>query len=284
MKIYRKPDLHTKQLVMVTTGSSPLIEPHSHDYFELVYVLDGQSEQIVDGKPSVIGRGNYYLIDIGQSHEYRRISEKNLPIINVLFSPRLIDAGARPADKIKTVMRHRLIGFEPDILSRSPAGIVFEDENGEIHGKFTRMLESYRGMKQGYREYIRAELLSVLILMLQSVSKPLSKQHQKEFVRWLADYAECNYAQPISLSDLCHSISYSLPYVSKCFRAGVGMTFSEYLQKVRITQSCAMLCESNMPVEEICRLVGYSNTAFFHRIFRNTVGLTPLEYRKLNRR
>ena len=61
------------------------------------------------------------------------------------------------------------------------------------------------------------------------------------------------------------------------------MNFSEYLQKVRVTNSCVLLCDTELPVEEICRLVGYSNTAFFHRIFRQIVGLTPLEYRKLNK-
>lgn len=268
---------------MVTTGMSATIEPHTHDFFELVFVIGGRSEQIIGSNHYIVGNGDYFLIDIGQDHEYRRIAERDMPIINVLFSPRLIDTGALPTDDFSSVMRHRLLNFDPTQLSRNPSGMIFHDNDGETRTKFNRILESYRSGRPGHLEYIRAELLTILISMLQSVSKPISDQPQREFVRWLADYAENNYSQQISLSQLSRNISYSLPYVSKCFHAGTGMTFSEYIQKVRVTQSCSLLCETDLPVEEICSLVGYSNTAFFHRIFRHIVGLTPLEYRKLNR-
>lgn len=283
MKKYFKADLHNKHLVMVTTGYGAVVEPHTHDYFEMVYVLGGRAEQIICGSHYIISSGDYFLIDIGQDHEYRRASERELPIINVLFSPRLIDTGARPDDTFQTLMRHRLLNFNPSQLTKNPAGMVFRDNDGEIRTKFTRMLEAWRTGRPGFKEYIRAELLSVLIPMLQSVIKPLPARPQREFVGWLADQIECNYAQQLSLSELCRSINYSLPYVSKCFKAGTGMNFSEYLQKVRVTNSCALLCDTELPVEEICRLVGYSNTAFFHRIFKQIVGLTPLEYRKLSK-
>jgi mannose-6-phosphate isomerase-like protein (cupin superfamily) len=96
MKKYFKADLHNKHLVMVTTGYGAVVEPHTHDYFEMVYVLGGRAEQIICGSHYIISSGDYFLIDIGQDHEYRRASERELPIINVLFSPRLIDTGARP--------------------------------------------------------------------------------------------------------------------------------------------------------------------------------------------
>ncbi len=283
MKIITMADLHKKHLVNVTTGSNAMVERHTHDYFELVFVLGGRTEQIIGSNHYIIGSGDYFLIDIGQDHEYRQIAEIKMPIINIIFSPRLIDTGARPTDNFASIMRHRLIGFDPVQLDRSLPGTIFHDTNGEVRAKFNRMLELNRLKRPGYREYIRAEMLTVLISMLQSVSKPTSDKPQREFVRWLADYAECNYNQQISLSELSRSINYSLPYVSKCFRAGTGMNFSEYLQKVRVTKSCSLLSETDIPVEEICGLVGYSNTAFFHRIFRQIVGLTPLEYRKLNR-
>jgi len=173
MKKYFKADLHNKHLVMVTTGYGAVVEPHTHDYFEMVYVLGGRAEQIICGSHYIISSGDYFLIDIGQDHEYRRASERELPIINVLFSPRLIDTGARPDDTFQTLMRHRLLNFNPSQLTKNPAGMVFHDNDGEIRTKFTRMLEAWRTGRPGFKEYIRAELLSVLIPMLQSVIKPL---------------------------------------------------------------------------------------------------------------
>jgi YesN/AraC family two-component response regulator len=59
----------------------------------------------------------------------------------------------------------------------------------------------------------------------------------------------------------------------------MNMTFSSYLQKVRINNACRLLANTNNKIEEIAHFVGYSDTKFFNSIFKKVLGSTPREYR-----
>ena len=58
------------------------------------------------------------------------------------------------------------------------------------------------------------------------------------------------------------------------------MTFREYLQNVRMKKASEMLEKTDKTIAEIASLVGYSDPAFFYRLFRKTMNMTPQEYRK----
>ncbi len=57
-------------------------------------------------------------------------------------------------------------------------------------------------------------------------------------------------------------------------------TFTQYLQKRRLLQAAHMLTETKEPVENIMVAVGYENSSHFHRLFKDTYGMTPKEYRR----
>ena len=58
------------------------------------------------------------------------------------------------------------------------------------------------------------------------------------------------------------------------------MTYSAYLQQVRLEKAAFMLTRSNMTIDEICEAVGYRNKGFFYKIFKQKYGMKPAEYRK----
>ena len=60
-------------------------------------------------------------------------------------------------------------------------------------------------------------------------------------------------------------------------------TFSAYLNQQRIEKACTLLRGTHMTVEEIARSCGYTDAQYFSRVFRQTTGLTPMQYRKGDR-
>ena len=58
------------------------------------------------------------------------------------------------------------------------------------------------------------------------------------------------------------------------------MTFQEYVQSVRIRESCRLLVNTQKKVAEIATLVGYTNIKFFNELFRRQMGMTPLQFRR----
>ena len=73
----------------------------------------------------------------------------------------------------------------------------------------------------------------------------------------------------------------SPPYLSTIFKKDTGMTFLEYLSKVRMDMAKKLLKETNDTVADICGKVGYSDVRYFTKTFTKYAGLKPKEYRKL---
>ena len=70
-------------------------------------------------------------------------------------------------------------------------------------------------------------------------------------------------------------------YLSTLFKKEIGKTFSEYLEDYRIECAAALLRESHLKVYEITSAVGYSDSRYFGKIFKEHFGKTPLEYRNM---
>ena len=58
------------------------------------------------------------------------------------------------------------------------------------------------------------------------------------------------------------------------------MTYSEYLQSIRLEQAKRMLIETDLTISEIAEQTGYHNKGYFYRIFTEKYNMTPGEYRK----
>lgn len=64
------------------------------------------------------------------------------------------------------------------------------------------------------------------------------------------------------------------------FRQATGLAPLEYVHTLRLEEAKHLLETSDRPVEAIAEEVGYEDAAFFGRLFRRSVGLTPAQYRK----
>ena len=83
-----------------------------------------------------------------------------------------------------------------------------------------------------------------------------------------------------TLSELAAQMGYDVYWLSREIRRRTGKTYKELLQEKRMQQAVYMLTNSAVPVTDIIESVGYDNTSYFYRIFREKYGMSPKEYRK----
>ncbi|QTH42407.1 response regulator [Cohnella sp. LGH] len=93
-------------------------------------------------------------------------------------------------------------------------------------------------------------------------------------------YIRENYAQDISLHLLAERLYLSKNYISAVFKQKTGVNFLEYLTNVRMEQAKLRLERTEKGVHQIAEEVGYKNTSHFGKVFKQTVGVTPAEYRQ----
>jgi YesN/AraC family two-component response regulator len=124
--------------------------------------------------------------------------------------------------------------------------------------------------------FTSAEVLAQVETALNR-SKHLSGEAQR-VVRQAMAYIHEHYAEPMSRSDLAAHAGISERHLTHCFRQETGLTPITYLNRYRIHQACALLKQGDMNITEVALAVGFSDSSYFARVFREDVGVSPHAY------
>ena len=68
-------------------------------------------------------------------------------------------------------------------------------------------------------------------------------------------------------------------YMSHLFHKKTGVSLMSYISEQRINTAKRLLATTMLPLQQIAERVGFSNSSYFHRQFKKTVGVTPQQYR-----
>lgn len=92
-------------------------------------------------------------------------------------------------------------------------------------------------------------------------------------------YVTENCHSKITMADLAQKFHYSVSTISHLFAAASGQSLPEYLDTLRIEEAKWYLANSETPVSEIARFLGYSSSNYFSSVFRKKCGITPKKFR-----
>ncbi|MDR3430335.1 MAG: AraC family transcriptional regulator [Rouxiella aceris] len=90
-----------------------------------------------------------------------------------------------------------------------------------------------------------------------------------------------HYHQPLAARELATRLHCNADYLGRVFRLTFQMTLTEALHKQRVSAAEKLLLTASDSVAEIAMRTGFNDVAYFRRIFRKTLGLTPAAYKKL---
>lgn len=100
-------------------------------------------------------------------------------------------------------------------------------------------------------------------------------------VQNVLDFIHVHFDQGVSLKTLGQQFHVNAIYLGQLFQKEVGVVFSEYLNRYRLEKAKELLKTTHYRAGEIGKKVGYSDTTYFYKQFRKTVGATPSEWRKI---
>ena len=123
----------------------------------------------------------------------------------------------------------------------------------------------------------------MLILIMRGIGRKEDKSKESAVISQITTYIKKHYMQHLRLSDFSKQYNYSLSHLSKKFQAETQMGFMEYLQHIRVEQACKLLETEDKTISQIADAVGYSDIKFFNKIFKETLGLTPRDFRKMSK-
>ena len=89
------------------------------------------------------------------------------------------------------------------------------------------------------------------------------------------------YQSGITLDEIAAKLNVTPEYLSMQFHKEVGETYTSYLKNYRVNKAKELLIGTQMKQYEIAREVGYTDSKYFSKVFRECTGYSPANYRKM---
>lgn len=107
------------------------------------------------------------------------------------------------------------------------------------------------------------------------------KVPNEEWADQVKKFLDQNYSKPLTLEVIAEECHGSPFYLHRTFKAQVGISPIEYLNKIRMEKAKDLLRKTKKPISEIGLAVGIVNGDHFSTKFRKYASVTPLQYRKM---
>ena len=256
---------------------------HTHDYMELGYIVKGNFKQRICEKDILFHEGDFILIDKNCIHQDYLINQESIVIFfgieNSMFEEIMNE----------NITTQKIIAFLQTALMKQkdlqqyihfrPANDVREKMEHCISLLLTELYDS----EIGSSHICKGLLLRIFRLLSTGYEFSLSKEQQKT-MNWIifeevCDYMQSHY-QDTNTQELMDLFHFQKDYFNRLIKKKTGMTYSEYLQNIRLKKAKTMLLETNLSVSEIAEQVGYHNKGYFYKIFTEKFGMTPAKYRE----
>lgn len=127
-----------------------------------------------------------------------------------------------------------------------------------------------------------------LALLLHYVEQEHQAERQterprNETVEQICAYLAANYQQKFSLTEVAARFYISPYYLSRLFRRVTGQSIVDYINSRRIEAAQKLLETTELSIGTVAEQTGFASAAHFRRVFRETMGMGPLQYRKSHR-
>lgn len=248
---------------------------HWHRTVELFYVPSGCVEYSTPGGSWKFPAGTGGFVNSNVLHTSTSLpqSEPTVQWLH-LFDPSLI-AGSEGSRMEQRYVRP-LLSVGPEIFPLSPEDPQQADILRQIQEAFA--LEE---TQWGY-ELALHSLLSQIWLAVFMLARPRFQPNVDSHyaLKQLMGYVHANYSQPISVDALAQSIPISKRSCFRLFQDTLHLTPGEYIRNYRLQKACQMLTQSQESITSIAYQCGLGSSNYFGKVFRESYGCTPLEYRK----
>lgn len=255
---------------------------HAHEYLELFYIIDGEYRQKILGNEFTFHRGEVCLIDKNCLHQ--EIMEGNatllfLGITNGMFQD--IMNLQVTTERIASFLNMALM--EQKSLQQYLHFKPQADAIPQMEETLASLLLELKRNDEASPLICRGLLLRIFQILSTRYEFSLSKKLQQK-MGWIlfeeiSDYMTL-HMQEISIRMLCEEFHFQEDYFNRLLKVRTGMTYTEYLQHLRLQKAEDLLLHTNLTIDEIAGTIGYRNKGYFYKIFTERHRMTPAQFRK----
>lgn len=230
---------------------------HKHLFYEMIYVHKGKSVQYFpDGKQALVSEKQIAIIPPDVIHAMAKCKENVVFKINV------------PRETFERCIK----GTGLDFLPAEVKILGHADERAQELVCAMMCEDFYRR-----ENWLTAaeKYLSLLFIELSRSVCAVDDRLQEGLKRYFA-----SGLKDASLNGFAKFAGYSTGYAGRYIKKVFGKGFSQLLAEERLKLARKLLSYTDMPVETVATETGYTNTSGFYKLFCNTYGMTPADFRR----
>ena len=276
------------KIAIVDAHHDGRMEPHSHSFFEMVYVQSGFTLHSCSGEVRMLSAGDWFFVRPGEEHSY--INANGFQIFNCIFLEEVLGADLAALRKLPGLDYLLSDSWMPDPASTDP--VTFErilrvdvSERRSVETALEAIRTECESRQTGWELSAKSRLLALLVRYsrLYEQQKGQQKTASSDYYMYIykiLQYVNENYQKDISMADLSGVTGLSVDYMSRRFKAVMHLSPAEYIRRFRIAKAMELLSATDLPVARIAEETGFSDISLFSRVFKNAVGVPPASYRK----
>lgn len=264
------------------------MESHSHSFYEMVYVQSGFTLHSCSGEVRMLSTGDWFFVRPGEEHSY--INAHGFNIYNCIFLEEILGSDLLALRKLPGLDYLLSTSWMPDPTSTDP--VTFERvlhvdmaERHSVETALERIKTECENRQPGWELSAKATLLMLLIRYsrlyeAQKGSRSHATSDYYMYIYKILQYVNDHYSEDLTMADLSKVTGLSVDYMARRFKAVMNMSPSEYIRRFRIAKAMELLADESLSIAQIADLTGFSDISLFSRVFKTTVGIPPVSYRK----
>ena len=249
-------------------------KPHSHDYFQIYYVLGGSLLHSTAYGEAALSAGDMFLIPPGEMHYIQR--PENMELFTFSFMPNIFGE-ASEANRLAV----NFLKSAPRTYDLCTKAAISSEESLLVKDLLQKMYSDFSEKKLGFGEVIRSYALALVMVLVRNLTESIPKAAQGDAVAsriaHCVEYIESNFSDRIELPEMAKACAMSKSFFSKSFALHTGMTFHKYLNTCRI-RAAIRYVEKGYKITGIYGLCGYNDFSTLYRNFKKITGCAPSEY------
>ena len=248
---------------------------HYHPEYELTYIVKGKGKRLVGNVYEPFSSGDFVLLGPGLPHTWisDKVPNQSCQAIVIQFSAKFAEALLQ-FEELKAIKK---------LLGRAEKGFRF------FHTKKKDCISLMEQMtEQNHSEKLLTFIQLLLGLsacngkaLLNTPVKLLKGDINQRRINKVFQYVQHDYKKHISLQKAAALIHLSNSAFCKYFKRVSGITFSDYVNEIRIAHACQLLIETDYPVAQIAFDSGFESLNYFNRVFLKKKKVIPSRFRKL---
>ncbi len=272
--------------VHVTFNQDNSIELHRHNYIEMVYVVEGELDFIIEEKYCRYKKGDFCIIN--QNVLHKEIMLKEYEALYFGFSKDYLrnllrnEKGEHGSVSLeKFIQRNVGDTLDIDCLEFIP---ISERANRQLYELCLLLLTELLERQAGYKEFV-CGYIKRIFSKLQDYSLYSSNNiyytidDSAHLFKDTLSYLQ-KHKYKVTRNELSAALNYNGNYIGEVFMKYTGVTIASYIRNMCLQEASYLLLNTDMKVTQIINQLHYENKTAFYKLFSDKYGMTPVEYRK----